>query len=246
MENADLYPTIFKRKSIRRYESTPLDEATLAKITERLSHLKPLYEEIKTELKVLPANSVNGFFAAKAPHYLAIFSEEKEGYLTNAGYLLQQMDLYLSANYLGSCWLGAAKPSKELIKDSKLKFVISLAFGRPSEQLHRVSVGEFRRNSLDQISNARGMDDLLEAARLAPSANNSQRWFFTGGEGKLNVYVSNSLILNRVSKIDAGIAICHIWIAAEHSGKQVEFVNDMEATRNVSSGKTYVISLRIF
>ena len=182
MENTDLYPTIYKRKSIRRYESTPLDQATLEKITNRLNHLKPLIENIKTELKILPANTVNGLFAAKAPHYLAIFSEEKEGYLTNAGYVLQQMDLYLSANGLGSCWLGAAKPSKEFIKGSKLKFIISLAFGRPAEQLHRNGVGEFKRLSLDQIRDARGMDDLLEPARLAPSASNSQRWFFTGAK----------------------------------------------------------------
>ena len=246
MENIDLYSTIYKRKSIRRYESTPLDEATLAKITNRFNHLKPLIENIKIELKILPANTVNGLFAAKAPHYLAIFSEEKEGYLTNLGYILQQMDLYLSANGLGSCWLGLAKPSKEFIKGSKLKFVISLAFGRPAEQLYRIGVGEFKRLSLDQIRDARGMDDLLEPARLAPSASNSQRWFFTGGEGKLNVYVRNSMILNRLSLIDAGIAICHIIIAAGHLGKQVESIEDKEAARNTPGGKIYVTTLRIF
>jgi len=246
MENTDLYPTIYKRKSIRRYEPTPLDEATLTKITNRINHLKPLTENIKTELKILPANTVNGLFAAKAPHYLAIFSEEKKGYLTNLGYILQQMDLYLSANGLGSCWLGVAKPSKEFTKCSKLKFVISLAFGRPAEQLHRTGVAEFKRLSLDQIRDARGMDDLLEPARLAPSASNSQRWFFTGGEGKLNVYVSNSLILNRLSLIDAGIAICHIMVAAGHLGKQIESIEDQEAVRNTPGGKNYVITLRIF
>ena len=245
MENIDLYSTIYKRKSIRRYESTPLDEGTLAKITNRFNQIKPLIEDIKTELKILPANTVKGLFAAKAPHYLAIFSEEKGGYLTNAGYILQQLDLYLSANGLGSCWLGVAKPSKEFINGSKLKFVISLAFGRPVEQLHRNGVGEFKRLSLDQIRDARGMDDLLEPARLAPSASNSQKWFFTGGEGKLNVYVSNSLIQNRWSLIDAGIAICHIVIAAGHLGKKVESIKDSEAARNALGGKIYVTSLRI-
>lgn len=155
------------------------------------------------------------------------------------------MDLYLSANGLGSCWLGLAKPSKELIKDSKLKFIISLAFGKPAEQLHRTGVGEFKRLPLDKIRDARGMDNLLEPARLAPSASNSQMWFFTGGEGKLNVYVSNSLIFNRLSLIDAGIAICHIMIAAGHLGKQVESLEDQEVARNTPDGRTYVITLRI-
>jgi hypothetical protein len=245
VENTDLYPTIFKRKSIRRYEPTSLDEATLAKITDRLNQLKPLNDDIEIELKILPANSVNGLFAAKAPHYLALFSEEKEGYLTNAGYLLQQMDLYLSGNGVGSCWLVAAKPSREYTKDSRLKFVISLAFGKPAEPLHRAGVGEFKRNTLDQIREAKGLDNLLEPARLAPSANNSQRWYFTGDEKRLNVYMSNSLILNRISMIDAGIAICHIWIAAGHMGKQVEYFKDEEAARNRPGGRNYVTSMRI-
>src|SRR5690606_38406218 len=101
-------------------------------------------------------------------------------YLTNAGYILQQLDLYLSANGLGSCWLGIAKPTKDESFFSGLKFVITLAFGKPAEKLHRNEIGEFNRLPLDKIRDAVGMDNLLEPARLAPSANNSQRWYFTG------------------------------------------------------------------
>ena len=245
MEKIDLYSEIFKRKSIRRFQPTPLDETTLANLTNTFNQIKPLNKDIKTELKILPENTVKGLFAVKAPHYLAIYSEEKEDYLTNAGYMLQQLDLHLSANGLGSCWLGVAKPSKEKSVYSGLKFVITLAFGKPAEKLHRDKVGEFKRLPLDQIRDAVGMDDLLEPARLAPSANNSQRWFFTGGEGKINVYMGNSLLQNRWSLIDAGIAICHIWIAAQHHGKRVEQVKDLEAARRRISGKSYVTSLRI-
>ena len=245
MEHTDLYSTIYKRKSIRKFEPTLLDESTIKMITNRFDKIKPLKKEIKTELMILPANTVKGLFAPKAPHYLAFFSEEKEGYLTNTGYILQQLDLYLSANGLGSCWLGVAKPIKDFTNDSKLKFIISLAFGRPAEQLHRKGVEEFERLSLDQIRDAIGMDDLLEPARLAPSANNSQKWFFSGGEGNLNVYVSNSLIQNKWSLIDAGIAICHICIAAQHLGKQFEFIKDLEVEKN-RLGKKYVTSIRFF
>jgi len=245
MEHTDLYSTIHKRKSIRKFDPTPLDEATIAKISNRFDKIKPLITEIKTKLMILPANTVKGLFAPKAPHYLALFSEEKEGYLTNAGYILQQLDLYLSANGLGSCWLGVAKPIKDFNNDSILKFVISLAFGRPAEQLHRKGVEEYKRLSLDQIRNASGMDDLLEPARLAPSANNSQKWFFTGSDGNLDVYVSNSLIQNKWSLIDAGIAICHICIAAQHLGKQFEFSKDLKAVKS-EHGRNYVTSIRIF
>jgi nitroreductase len=116
METIDLYDNIFKRKSVRRYEATPLDEDTLTKITRHMATIKPLNDGIKTELRILPGNAVNGIFRIRAPHYLALFSEEKEGHLTNAGFILQQMDLYLSAIGVGSCWLALAKPSKEYLK----------------------------------------------------------------------------------------------------------------------------------
>jgi hypothetical protein len=210
-----------------------------------MATIKPLNDGIKTELRILPGNAVNGIFRIRAPHYLALFSEEKEGHLTNAGFILQQMDLYLSAIGVGSCWLALAKPSKEYLKSSELKYVINLAFGRPSEPLHRTGSEDFNRLPLDRIRDAKGVDDLLESARLAPSASNSQRWFFTGGGGRVNVYVAKATLLNRWNLLDAGIAISHIWIAANHRGKRIEAVMEQEATRNPPHGKLYVATLKV-
>src|SRR5512136_1375556 len=98
IEDKKLYETIFRRKSIRQYDPTPLDDHTLAEITARTTALKPLYDDIKIEIKLLSQKDVKGLFLAKAPHYLAVFSETKDGYLTNVGFTLQQMDLYFSAN----------------------------------------------------------------------------------------------------------------------------------------------------
>ena len=145
MGNTNLYETIFKRKSIREYDLTSLDEHTLAEIMAHTSALKPLYDDIKIEMKLLSQKDVKGLFLAKAPHYLAVFSDAKDGYFANVGFILQQMDLFFSANGLGSCWQGMPKPTKEILNSSKLEFVILLAFGKPKEGLHRESVSEFKR-----------------------------------------------------------------------------------------------------
>jgi len=47
--NTNLYETIFKRKSIREYDLTPLDGHTLEEIMAHTSTLKPLYDDIKIE-----------------------------------------------------------------------------------------------------------------------------------------------------------------------------------------------------
>ena len=55
----------------------------------------------------------SGGSSGEAPHFLAFFSEVKDGYAANAGFMMQQMDLFLSANGIGSCWQGGPKPIRE-------------------------------------------------------------------------------------------------------------------------------------
>jgi len=43
MQEKDLYPTIFQRKSIRKYDLDPLNEDTLKEIRVHLQSLKPLH-----------------------------------------------------------------------------------------------------------------------------------------------------------------------------------------------------------
>jgi len=250
IENINLYKTIFKRKSIRRYDLTPLDGHTLAEIMAHVSALKPLYDDIKIETKLLSQKDVKSLVQAKAPHYLAVFSEAKDGHSTNVGFMLQQMDLIFSAVGIGSCWQGIPRPTKEILKSSKLEFVILLAFGKPKERLHRESVLEFQRKPLGEITDVKGADELLEPARLAPSAMNRQQWFFTGNAGTIHAYRAKSnfltaLFLEKMDKVSMGIAVCHVWIAGKHFGKEVEFIGDKEAQNNPLAGHDYVLSLRM-
>lgn len=114
MAENGLYTTIFQRKSVRNYDLTLLDDDVLKEIREHFNTLKPLYDSIKTELRIISADDVNlRIMRQRAPHYIAVFSEDKEGYKTNVGFMLQQMDLYLSAKDIGSCWQGIPQPPEK-------------------------------------------------------------------------------------------------------------------------------------
>lgn len=248
MEKTDLYSTIFKRKSVRKYDLNPLDEDTLKEISDYLQTLEPLHADIEIELKILSPDFVKRRMMRKAPHYIAVFSEAKEGYLTNVGFMLQQMDLFLSANGLGTCWQGIPTLKKEAIKSSSLEFVILMPFGKPNEPLHRISTSEFKRKSLHEISDIEGADDLLEAARFAPSASNGQPWFFTGDEHLIHAYYLkpnfvSGLLTKKFPPIDVGISIYHLKLASEHFGKETEIIFDNPG--NNLKGYDYVASLRI-
>jgi nitroreductase len=251
MEEKDLYSTIFQRKSIRKYDLDPLDEDILKEIRDHLQTLKPLHKEIKIEFKILSPDVVKRRMMREAPHYIAVFSEVKEGYLSNVGFMLQQMDLFLSANGLGSCWQGIPTLRKEGLARSRLKFVILMAFGKPQETLHRtkMSLILIKRKSLHEITDIEGADDLLETARLAPSARNAQEWFFTGDERLIHAYYRKpsfipGLLIKKYPPMDVGISLYHLQLGAEHFGKETEILFDDPKDNNLNE-YGYVASLRL-
>ena len=199
---------IRKRKSIRKYDLTKLDEAELEAVRVRIGMVRSLYPDIR--YSVVISDKTKGMFGVKAPHYLLFYSEEKDGSLENIGFVGQQLSLFLSGSGFGSCWLGMAKPEEKDV--GGLPFVICMSFGKPAESLFR-DFSEFKRKPPDVI--IEGSDERLEAARLAPSGMNAQNWYFIAEEGKIHCYIKKpggltGLASNRLGHIDMGIALCHI------------------------------------
>ncbi len=249
MKQEKLYKTIFKRKSIRKYDKTPLNNNILNNISDFISTLKPLYDNIKTQIEIVSGSEIKNLFPIKSPHYIVVSSESKDGYLTNVGFMLQQMDLFLSTNGIGSCWVGMAKPKKSIAKDMEYEFVITLAFGKPAEPLYRNGVSEFKRKSVKEISNV-NKNDVIEAARLAPSGTNGQPWYFKLDDNFIHVYcvkpnIIKAFLYKNINKIDMGIAIYHLYIALKHFGKDIKFVNDKSGKAKVPPGYYYINTLEI-
>ncbi len=248
MMNPELYTAIFKRKSIRKYDMTPLPQERIEELLAFSERTVRLDESIRLEFAVLSGDKINGMFSIKAPHYLCLYSEKKEGYLINSGFTLQQMDLFLSANNIGVCWLGGAKPGRDtLASKNGLDFVIMLAFGNVNEPLHRENTSEFKRNSLQEITSIQEAGQLLEPVRLAPSARNTQTWFFSGALKEIIVsrkkmnFIKDRLF-GRLSTIDTGIALCHLILSAEQQGKSA--VIDFSGG-NVPEGHEFAAKVRL-
>ena len=228
MEAISVNDTIRKRKSIRKYELSDLDAGLLESVQSKMAQVEPLYPDIGVLIEI--ARKTKGIFGIAAPHYLVFGSEEKEGAYENIGFIGQQMDLFFSEAGIGACWLGMAKHETNMI--GGYPFVICMAFGKPAELLHR-NLSDFKRKSLSEISE--GVDERLEAARLAPSAKNTQGWFFVAQDGVIHCFRKrNTLMPDKLSSIDLGIAICHI---ATESG---EFSFGKDSAAPVRKGFIYV------
>ena len=225
----ELYDSIFVRRSIRKYKKDKLSADQQSKIMDFAEKAVPLYPDIKTRVKIVSSQEINGLLAVKAPQYLLIYTEKKQGDLINAGFVLQQIDLYLSTQGIGSCWLGMATP--KIDPPEGFEFVIMLAVGVANEPLYRDDISEFNRKTLSEI--ALGEDARYEAARLAPSARNGQPWLFVSDEKNIKIYrrkprgLLNS-VFDRLSQVDVGITLCHLMLASEHSGIPFAFAESTD------------------
>ena len=249
MDKNALYEAIFKRKSIRDYDPTPIDSNRIEEISTNLQSLEPLLPEIKTEFKIVSPNQVTRKIGNKAPHFIAAFSEAKDAYKVNIGFMLQQMDLYFSSTGTGSCWLGIPQPTKDLTDSSKLEFIILMSFGNSKETLHRASISEFKRKSLTEITDIKGANELLESPRIAPSAVNLQNWYFTGNKKTINTYSTKSgffrnIVGGNYYAVNIGIALCHLQLAAQHFGEKSKFIFESPSNKD-HKNLEYIASLEI-
>ena len=92
----NLYEQIFRRKSFHTFlerSNESISESELNDIYNAYKSFDSLFE-IKTEIKIVKANET----ACKRneEYCILLFSEIKNGYLQNIGYLGEQLDLYIS------------------------------------------------------------------------------------------------------------------------------------------------------
>lgn len=212
-----LYETIFKRRSVRTYEDSAISDEVLTKIKTYLSEIKQLDGQ-QARFEVVESKDIG---INKAPYCIMAFCEDTPKAYINVGFCLQEMDLFIQSINLGSFWFGMAKP-----KEKKEDFVILLAFGK-TDVPFRKSQEEFKRLEVDKISNVDNA--AAKAARLAPSAVNSQPWQFRFESDKVLInYFGRGLLKavlkKKFSKIDIGIAAKHMELALESEGKKIKSI----------------------
>lgn len=216
----DLYSSIERRKSCRKYNMAPLALDVLESIRDAVGGFEPLYPGVPFGQRFIA--QAKGGFLVKAPHYLIVSGQGKAGEPEAAGFLFEQLSLWMAAKGIGSVWLGGAKdvePNRDGVD------LIALAFGTPAEAIHRERT-DFSRKPVGEITNAPD-DACIRAAHLAPSGMNLQPWYFEKTQDGVNVYRQKlkppfSLIY-KLTELDMGIALCHYALACRHIGRPFSF-----------------------
>ena len=214
--NPDLYDMIFKRKSFHLFRDRNdevINDDEIEDIINTFNNFEPLYKDIKVKIKVVKAEVTT---CKRGQEYcVEFFSERKDGYLQNIGYLGEQLDLYLVSKNIGTLWFGIAKSNE--VYDG-LDYVIMMAIGKVNPDKFRKDMYKSKRKELSDIWIG---EELMfsNIVRFAPSACNSQPWLVRNKDDKLHIYRKSksgkvgimpkgaSVFYNQ---IDIGIFMCFI------------------------------------
>ena len=229
----DLASQIYIRKSCRKYSDEKIDMDT---IHDFLLKVKPLDESINYYYKIFKKDDVKIRTRWSAPYYLALFSEQRTLSGENIGFVFQQVSLFMQSIGIGSCWVGLGT-----VKESNPEFVILIAFGKSDDMTRDIS--GFKRRELSEICDVG--DERLIPAQLAPSAINSQPWYFKHTDDGFDVYMKRQNIIKRQfikkwNPIDVGIALAHLYVSNEKT-----FVFEVKSSYEKLNGYEYTGSIKI-
>ena len=216
--NNSLYDMIFKRKSFHLFTGTGkehISDDELKNIEDEFSKLQPLVDDIKVKIKIVKDSTT----CHRGQEYCILFySERKDNYLQNIGYLGEQLDLYLVSKDIATLWFGIGKvEEKEL---DGLDFVIMIAIAKAdSKDKFRKDMYKSKRKELNEIWQGDSYLDIANIVRFAPSACNTQPWLVKATDDLIQVYrykkegkrgiMPRDMIIY-YNQIDIGIFLCFL------------------------------------
>ena len=205
----------------RNIGNEKISEEELKDIENDFYKFKPLVEDIKVKINITKKTT-----CMRGQEYcIVLYSEKKDNYLQNIGYLGEQLDLYLVSKNIGTLWFGIGK-TKEKQLDG-LDFVIMIAIAKvDSEDKFRKDMYKSKRKEITDIWSGDYYLDIANIVRFAPSACNSQPWkvettpkdikvYRYKKEGKIGIMPKNMVMY--FNQIDIGIFLCFLELCLVHN-----------------------------
>lgn len=206
------------RHSIRKYEDRPLDASALDALRTEIAKLN---EEggLHIQLVLNESKAFKGFLSygsfSNVNNYIMVLGRKSESLEYRAGYYSEKLVLFAQKLGLSTCIVGLTYKKVggvyEMAKDDKVVVCIAIGYGAEEGRKHKVKTPQ-------QVSNI-GPDSPewfaggVEAALLAPTAVNQQKFFFEYiFPDKVRPKRGTSLV--GYTKIDLGIAMYNFEIGA--------------------------------
>lgn len=246
-----LYDMIFKRKSFhlfRNIGSEYITDEEIKEIEKEFAKFTPLIDDIKVKIDIVK----EGSSCKRGQEYCILFySEKKDNYLQNIGYLGEQLDLYLVSKNIGTLWFGIGKV-EEMQMDG-LDFVIMIAIAKvDSADKFRKDMYKSKRKELKEFWYGDHYLDIASIVRFSPSACNTQPWIVESSQKELKVYRYRKegkrgiMPKDKViyyNQIDIGIFLCFLDLCLNKKG--IDYNKNLYVEENPDNEKNLIAIYKI-
>ena len=254
---AEWYAAIPDRRSRRRYASIDIEPNLISHMQTSCNDFRP-FPQARAELVTRSADLVLGGLKGSygiiqgASTFIAFIGEKDDPHVKEkVGYTGEGIILEATARGLSTCWVagsfrrGAASTLTGISKNERIFAVTPLGYAPGAyslgEKILPTIIRARRRKPLSELTSGldekgwpQWMEAALDAARLAPSAYNRQPWRFHLEPDSITVSVdSPKRELTFPKRLDCGIAMLHIEVAAMYSGVtgEWEFLDPPQVAR---------------
>lgn len=212
----ELTQAMKERHSVRQYLEKPLDEEvkkTLISEIDRCNKESGLHIQLVTgEPKAFDSFMAHYGKFSGVTNYIALVGKKGEGLDELCGYYGECLALKAQQLGLNTCWVAMTYKkipgAFQVEKGEKLTVVLALGYGKSAGVAHKSKPVSALSNVSDETPEWFRFG--VEAAMLAPTAMNQQKFSLTYREGKVEAKAG----LGFYAKVDLGIVKYHFEIGA--------------------------------
>lgn len=204
------------RHSVRSYEKKKIPKEVIFKLNEKIDACNKEagmhIQLITNEPKAFDGMMAHYGKFSGVENYIALIRKKSSDLEEKCGYYGEQLVLLAQQLGLNTCWVAMTyskiKSAYKINSGEKLCIVISLGYGMTQGVAHKSK-------SMDKLCNVDGVTPVwfkngMEAAMLAPTAMNQQKFTFSLNGGKVSAKAGMAFY----SKLDLGIVKYHFEIGA--------------------------------
>ena len=211
----DIYEAMRARHSVRAYEQREIEGEIKDMLEDKIAELNGrsgLHIQLIThEPKAFDGPMAHYGKFSGVTDYIAMIGKKDDELEEKCGYYGEKLVLFAQQLGLNTCWVAVSykkiKTAYMLDAGEKLCIVIAIGYGKTQGVPHKSKAP----------SEVADMGDVpewfkkgVEAALLAPTAVNQQKFFFAIADGKVSAKAGRGFY----SRIDLGIAKCHFELGA--------------------------------
>ena len=212
----DFKEAMQSRHSVRAYSDRAIEPEKISRLQEKIRECNAS-GGLHIQLVCNEPKAFDGFMAhygkfSGVTNYIAMIGRKADDLQEKCGYYGEQLVLLAQTMGLNTCWVAMTyskiKSAYQIDAGEKLVIVIALGYGSTQGVAHKS-------RTADKVSRTDGeaadwFANGIEAARLAPTAMNQQKFRFTKSGNKVAAEAGTGFY----SKIDLGIAKLHFELGA--------------------------------